>query len=149
MLEINEELLAIDDAIEQLVEAILASPQVQDYQAKQVSLMADQDLQDQLAQFQELQASYEDQKEFAKYRPEVSQLRRQILRLKREIDMTQTMQDFRLAEVTLQSLLAEITRQLAESVSSDIFVDTGLPLAPRRHKHGQGRGENIREDAQE
>lgn len=60
MLEINEELLAIDDAIEQLVEAILASPQVQDYQTKQVSLMADQDLQDQLAQFQELQVSYED-----------------------------------------------------------------------------------------
>lgn len=145
MLEIDEDLLVIDDAIDSLVEAILASPQAQAYQVSKADLVADSELQIQLATFRELRASYEEQKEFAKYRPEIAQLRRRVLRLKRQIDLTQTMQDFRAAEVALQRLLAEVTQQLAQTISTDIFVDTGLPLAPHHQQHGHGRGQNIRE----
>ena len=52
---------------------------------------------------------------------------------------------YRQAEVALQEVLAELSSLLSQSISSDIFVDTGLPLAPKRPKHGHGRGDNIRE----
>lgn len=145
MLEINEELLAIDDAVDHLAKLVLASPQAKTYQLAKTKVLADQDLQIQLARFRDLQESYEEQKEFAKYRPEVVGLRRQVLQLKRQIDLTQTMQDFRAAEVALQEVLAGITEQLAQTISPDIFVDTGLPLAPHHRQHGHGRGQNIRE----
>ncbi|WP_165329343.1 YlbF family regulator [Streptococcus tangpeifui] len=145
MLEINEELLAIDDAVDRLAKLILASPQAKNYQIAKANVLADQELQSLLARFQDLQESYEEQKGFVKYRSEVVDLRRQVLQLKRQIDLTQTMQEFRAAEVALQEVLAGITEQLAQTVSSDIFVDTGLPLAPHHHQHGHGRGQNIRE----
>ncbi|MGT2929153.1 YlbF family regulator [Streptococcus dentasini] len=145
MLKINQDLLAIDHQIDMLVKAILETPQVQTYRTAKAVLTADSDLQEKILQFQNLQESYEEQKNYVNFRPEVAQLRRQVLAQKRQIDMTPCVQDLRLAEVALQKLLADLTTQISQAVSPDIFVDTGLPFAPHKRQHGHGRGENIRE----
>ena len=59
MLIINEELLAIDQAIDSLVLHFLALPEVEVYRLKRQKFEGDRTLQQQLLEFQELRESYE------------------------------------------------------------------------------------------
>ena len=59
MLIINEELLAIDQAIEYLVSYFLKLPEVENYRLKRQKFENDRELQEQLFAFQELKDSYD------------------------------------------------------------------------------------------
>lgn len=145
MLSINQELYEIDDAIDEVVRAFLKLPVVQEYRQTRLAFLQSEDIQAAISDFQNCQEQYEEVKEFLAFRPDVVQLRRQLLSKKRTLDTHPKVIAYRQAEVTLQEVLAELSTLLSQSISSDIFVDTGLPLAPKRPKHGHGRGDNIRE----
>ena len=135
MLIINEELLAIDQAIDSLVSHFLMLPEVDAYRLSRQQFENDKELQKQLFAFQELKDSYDTAKAYEAFRPDVRELKRQVLRMKRQIDLNEVVIGYRQAEFDLQ---------IAQAVSDQIFIDTGLPLAPHKPHHKKG-DTNIKE----
>ena len=144
MLIINEELLAIDQAIEYLVSYFLKLPEVENYRLKRQKFENDRELQEQLFVFQELKDSYDTAKEYEAFRPDVRELKRQVLRMKRQIDLNEVVIGYRQAEFDLQTILANLGEEIAQAVSDQIFIDSGLPLAPHKQNHKKG-DTNIKE----
>ena len=144
MLIINEELLAIDQAIECLVSYFQMLPEVDAYRLSRQQFENDRELQKQLIEFKELKDSYEEVKEYAAFRPDVRELKRQMLRMKRQIDLNEVVIGYRQAEFDLQTILANLGEEIAQAVSGQIFIDTGLPLAPHKPHHKKG-DTNIKE----
>lgn len=145
MLVINQNLLAIDDAIDKLVEDIKKTGEFQSYLEVKRHFTDDQLLQSEIGHFQILLREFSDQEKYASYRPESKMLKKQVLAKKRELDLNPLVVALRLAEVDLQALLASITNQIAHQVSDSIYVDSGLPLASRREKISRGIYQNIKE----
>ena len=133
MLIINEELLAIDQAIDCLVSYFLKLPEVENYRLKRQKFENDRELQEQLFAFQELKNSYDTAKEYEAFRPDVRELKRQVLRMKRQIDLNEVVIGYRQAEFDLQTILANLGEEIAQAVSDQIFIDSGylLPLTNR------------------
>ena len=75
MLIINEELLAIDQAIDSLVLHFLRLPEVENYRLKRQKLENTRELQELLLEFQELKESYDKAKEYESFRPDVRDLK--------------------------------------------------------------------------
>ena len=144
MLIINEELLAIDQAIDCLVSYFLKLPEVENYRLKRQKFENDRELQEQLFAFQELKDSYDTAKEYEAFRPDVRELKRQVLRMKRQIDLNEVVIGYRQAEFDLQTILANLGEEIAQAVSNQIFIDTGLPLAPHKPHHKK-EDTNIKE----
>ena len=144
MLIINEELLAIDQAIECLVSYFLKLPEVENYRLKRQKFENDRELQEQLFAFQELKDSYDTAKAYEAFRPDVRELKRRVLRMKRQIDLNEVVIGYRQAEFDLQTILANLGEEIAQAVSNQIFIDTGLPLAPHKPPHKKG-DTNIKE----
>ncbi len=83
-------------------------------------------------------------KEYEAFRPDVRELKRQVLRMKRQIDLNEVVIAYRHAEFDLQTILANLGEEIAQAVSGQIFIDTGLPLAPHKPHHKKG-DTNIKE----
>ena len=137
MLIINEELLAIDQAIEYLVSYFLKLPEVENYRLKRQKFENDRELQEQLFAFQKLKDSYDTAKAYEAFRPDVREL-------KRQIDLNEVVIGYRQTEFDLQTILANLGEEIAQAVSNQIFIDTGLPLAPHKPHHKKG-DTNIKE----
>mgnify|MGYP003298146268 CR=1 FL=1 len=144
MLIINEELLAIDQAIECLVSCFLKLPEIENYRLKQQRFKNARELQELLLEFQELKESYDKAKGYEAFRADVRDLKRQVLRMKRQIDLNEVVIGYRQAEFDLQTILANLGEEIAQAVSDQIFIDTGLPLAPHKPHHKKG-DTNIKE----
>lgn len=139
MLTIDEQLFDIDKAVDDVVTAFLELESVKHYHQAQECFMADTVLQERIAQFQELKQDYETAKRYASFRPEVAEKRRQLFKEKRALDLNEKVSRLRQTEVAVQKQLAELSQKIASTISSDIFVDTGLPLAPHKLHHGNCR----------
>ncbi|MFS1663087.1 YlbF family regulator [Streptococcus sp. zg-JUN1979] len=135
MLRIDEELLAIDDAIEELVEAFVIQEEAKCYRLAKEAVLKDRDLAQKMAIFEEKRSSYEKEAAYSAFRSEIKEQKKELYRLKRQLDLHPKLVALRQSETRLQESLAKISRQLSEAVSSDIFVDTGLPLAPHKRHH--------------
>ena len=144
MLIINEELLAIDQAIDSLVSHFLMLPEVDACRLSRQKFENGKELQKQLFAFQELKDSYDTAKAYEAFRPDVRELKRQVLRMKRQIDLNEVVIGYRQAEFDLQTILANLGEEIAQAVSDQIFIDTGLPLAPHKPHHKKG-DTNIKE----
>ena len=95
MLIINEELLAIDQAIDNLVLHFLRLPEVENYRLKQQRFKNARELQELLLEFQELKESYDKAKGYEAFRADVRDLKRQVLRMKRQIDLNEVVIGYR------------------------------------------------------
>lgn len=144
MLIINKELLAIDQAIDSLVLHFLRLPEVENYRLKRQKFENARELQELLLEFQELKESYDKAKEYEAFRPDVRDLKRQVLRMKRQIYLNEVVIGYRQAEFDLQIILASLGEEVAQAISNQIFIDTGLPLAPHKPHHKKG-DTNIKE----
>ena len=72
----------------------------------------------------------------AAFRSEVAEIRRQLFKEKRGIDINEKVSQLRQSEVAVQKNLAELSQKISSTISSDIFVETGLPLAPHKSHYG-------------
>ncbi|AND80387.1 YlbF family regulator [Streptococcus pantholopis] len=145
MLKIDDQLLAIEDAMDDVLKAFLSLEMVKQYRQAKQDFLADSSLQQEIQAFQRLQENYEAIKPYEVKRDEAYALRKKLLVQKRAIDMNSRLIRYRRLEVDMQTLLAELSQKISAAVSSDVFVDTGLPLAPHKRPHKSGRGNNIRE----
>ncbi|KXT75650.1 YlbF family regulator [Streptococcus sp. DD12] len=139
MLIIDDQLLAIEEATNRVISALKQSPEYQAYQATQAAIEADLVLQDKVAQFEETKQAYEEIEAYRDILPEARTLRRDLFQLKRELDLYPLVGQLRQDENALQEVLAKVTQALAMAVDPSIFVDTGLPFAPRRKPHHQAK----------
>ena len=114
MLIINEQLFEIDDLIDEVVKDFLELPEVAAYRALKTTFEEDEDLQ---AKLQLLT----DNQEYIAFRPELAQLRKEIL-------LNEKVYQLRIAENDLQELLSELTKDISSAISAHIFVDENLPL---------------------
>lgn len=123
MLIINEQLFEIEDSIDTLVKAFLDLPQVAVYRGLKAEFEADKDLQEKLNILTE-------NEEYIAFRPE-------LLQLKKEILFNEKVYNLRVAENDLQELLSDLTKDIASSISEHIFVDENLPLkgGSRHERH--------------
>ncbi|QMS96009.1 YlbF family regulator [Streptococcus equinus] len=140
MLAIDEQLLEIDEAIDDVAQTFFTLDSVKSYLEIKQEFLADSALQEKIVHFQELKQSYEENKDYLAFRPEVRELRRQLIKEKRILDMNEKVSRLRQSEVEVQEILAELSQKVSSAISSTIFVDTGLPLAPHKsHHHCRGK----------
>ena len=88
MLTIDEQLFDIDEAIDEVVASFLELESVKDYRKAREVFLADTMLQEKIMHFQALKQSYEDAKPYAAFRPEVAEMRHQLLRKKEPLTST-------------------------------------------------------------
>ncbi len=135
MLIVDDQLLAIEESTNRLIIALKESAEYQTYLATQLAIEQDAVLQDKVAQFEEKKQAYEAIEAYRDILPEARTLRRDLFQLKRELDLHPLVGQLRRDENALQEILAQVSHQLAYAVDPSIFVDTGLPFAPRRKPH--------------
>lgn len=136
MLTIDEQLFDIDEAIDEVAASFLELESVKNYRKAREVFLADTVLQEKIMHFQALKQSYEDVKSYAAFRSEVAEIRRQLFKEKRGIDINEKVSQLRQSEVAVQKNLAELSQKISSAISSDIFVETGLPLAPHKSHYG-------------
>lgn len=124
MLVISEEFIAMEEAIDQLVACLKKVPQYQAYAEAKAAVEADGNLQVEMSRFQDIKKRYDASKALQEFRPEVRQLRREMLLQKRTLDCHPLVVSMRLAQMDLQEILANISEEIAGAVSDSIFVDT-------------------------
>ena len=135
MLIVDDQLLAIEEATNRLINALKESTAYQTYLATQEAIEHDTVLQDKVAQFEAKKQAYEAIEAYRDILPEARSLRRDLFQLKRELDLYPLVGQLRQDENALQEILAQVSQRLALAVDASIFVDTGLPFAPRRKPH--------------
>lgn len=121
--------------MDEVVDAFLALDSVCRYRQAQGDFLADNPLQQKIQDFQEHKQHYKTLEPYARFRPEVRQLRRQVFQEKRQLDLEGKVSALRQHEVALQQILAELAQTIATAFSADIFIDSGLPLASHHKPH--------------
>lgn len=119
MLIIDENLLRIDELIDDLVDEFVKFPEVDYYKKAKEAFEADKDLQEKLALLKE-------NENYLPYRPELRQLQK-------EINLNEKVYALRLAENDLQLILSNLTEEITQAISKDIYVEKFSPLG------GEGR----------
>lgn len=82
--------------------------------------------------FQKAKASYEELSRFGSYAPGIKEQTKTLYQKKRQLDMCETVADFRQAETQLQALLDGVCQQVANSFSEEIKVAYGNPFFETR-----------------
>lgn len=135
---INEELIALDEKVDELLANIVHSDTFHQYIKAQEALNCDNDLQKDILDFQHKKAHFEEIERFGAYMPEFKQIRRELQRTKRKMDMQPQMIAYRQSETALQGILDEICLEMSTVISDDIKVDAGNPFFIRQNHQGCG-----------
>lgn len=119
MIATMEYVTILDDA-EQLGKIVFQSDVMKDYLDKKAALEQDDEAQKLINAFTNIKEHYEDIQRFGRYHPDYQEIMRNVRKIKREMDMHETVAAYKIAERNLQSLLDEISQQIALSVSDQI-----------------------------
>src|SRR5699024_1154256 len=87
-----------------------------------VQLKQDQEAQSLLKDFERKKEIYADVQRFGRYHPDYSQMTKEVRLMKREVDMLNSVAEFKIVERKLQALLDDISEKIAFSVSKKIMV---------------------------
>lgn len=140
---INEELIVLDDKVDELLANIVHSNIFHQYIEAQYALNRDNDLQKDIFDFQQKKNRFEEVERFGSYLPEYKQIRRELQRVKRKMDMQPQMIAYRQAETALQGILDEICLEMSAVISDNIKVDAGNPFFIHQNHHGCGGGCHV------
>ncbi len=110
------------DLTDELSEMVNQSEQMLNYIEKKLQLKKDQQSQALLKAFEHKKEQYEDVQRFGRYHPDYRVITKEIRLLKREVDMLDSVAQFKVAERELQMLLDDISERIAHSVSKQIMV---------------------------
>lgn len=124
----TEEWLDILDANDDLIAMILQSEIVVQYRDAKKEVYQHPGLFDQMVTFNQMKERYDEVQRFGKYHPDYRTVMKEIRLLKKELDLSEKVAAYRLAENELQHLLDEIGYTLAQHISQAITVDTSNPF---------------------
>ncbi|MDC3416502.1 YlbF family regulator [Aquibacillus salsiterrae] len=115
------DLLEKSDEISQF---ILKSDMMDDYINAKAQLENDEKAKQLISRFNKVKEEYEEVQRFGRYHPDYNQIMKDIRATKREMDINDSVANYKIAERNLQELLDEISQILAFSVSDKIKVPT-------------------------
>ncbi|MBU8907138.1 YlbF family regulator [Desertibacillus haloalkaliphilus] len=113
---------------DELARMILSSDLFQAYKESKHKLQTDEHAQQLVARFIKMKESYEEVQRFGKYHPDYDRVSKEIRVLKRELDMHDSVAEYKRLEKELETLLNEVSAHVARAVSESIKVPTGNPF---------------------
>lgn len=130
----------IIDHAEQLASLVLQSEVVEEYRRSFYILRNDKEAQQLIREFTKIKDLYEDVQRFGKYHPDYRKITKELRDIKRELDLNETVANFKKAENEVQSLLDEISVHIGQAVSVHVKVPTGNPFFESSCGGGCGSG---------
>lgn len=134
-----ESIMLLDEA-ENLANLVLQSEPAEEYRLRYHILKNDKNAQRIISQFSKTKELYEDVQRFGKYHPDYRKISKDMREIKRELDLNESIANFKKAENELQSLLDEISVQVGQAVSEHVKVPTGNPFFDTGSSCGGGCG---------
>ncbi|WP_349410385.1 YlbF family regulator [Pseudalkalibacillus sp. SCS-8] len=120
--------IEILDGADELAKMVVHSDIAQNYLSAKKKLKQDKKAQKLISEFIKMKEKYEEVQRFGKYHPDYKTVSTDIRVLKREMDLLDSVTEFKKAEKELEKLLNEISGLLAGRVSKNIKVPTGNPF---------------------
>lgn len=121
----TEDRMNILDITDELSDMILRSDIVENYYQSLYKLRQDENAMNLIQAFTKQKELYEEVHRIGKYHPDYLKVIKETRELKRDMDLLETVYEFKKAENALQSLLDEISVLIGHSVSQQIKVPTG------------------------
>lgn len=113
---------------EHLARLIVESEEAKRYRWCKQQLANDEEAQRLIKRFNEYKERYEEVERFGKYHPDYQRIKQEMRAAKRELDLRDTVSQFKRAERELEDILNEVSRIVAYAVSDQIKVPTGHPF---------------------
>ncbi len=110
------------------------------YKIAKKRLDEDREAQQLIDKFVKMKEKYEEVQRFGRYHPDFESVTAQIRKIKRQLDLHETVANFKKAEQDLEQLLNEVSRIIADAVSPYIKVPTGNPFFDNRRCQGNCGG---------
>ncbi|WP_176222254.1 YlbF family regulator [Tuberibacillus sp. Marseille-P3662] len=132
--------ISLLDQAEDLVGMIAESDIAEDYRRCKQTLADDKQAQDIINRFVKLREKYDEVQRFGKYHPEYKTVINDMMEMKREVDLNDSIAAYKKAEENLESLLNEVGATMAGAVSPSIKVPNGDPFFDRGCGGGCGTG---------
>nr|WP_247739206.1 YlbF family regulator [Bacillus sp. 165] len=127
MIATLESVLILDQA-EALAGMIIQSEIGERYRQRLYTLQQDAVAQELIRKFTAMKERYEEVQRFGKYHPDYHVVTKAIRELKRQVDLHETIANFKQAENEIQKLLDEVSVVIGQEVSSSIKVPSGNPF---------------------
>ncbi|NSL50754.1 YlbF family regulator [Calidifontibacillus erzurumensis] len=124
---VTEERVNILNVADELSMMILQSDVVEEYYQRLYKLRNDEKAIRLIKKFVKQKEKYEEVHRFGKYHPDYFKVIKETRELKRQVDLLESVYEFKKAENALQSLLDEISVLIGHAVSPHIKVPTGNP----------------------
>ncbi|WP_226665870.1 YlbF family regulator [Metabacillus litoralis] len=134
-----ESIQLLDEA-EQLADLVLQSEIAEQYRRSYNILKNDKEAQELIYRFTKVKDLFEDVQRFGKYHPDYRKITKDLRDTKRELDLNETVSNFKKTENELQLLLDEISVEIGQAVSVHIKVPTGNPFFESSCGGGCGTG---------
>ncbi|MFS0823732.1 YlbF family regulator [Bacillus sp. 1P02SD] len=134
------EKIEILDEAQEISSMILHSELAEEYRSCLYNLQQDREAQKLIADFQRMKEKYDEVQRFGKYHPDFRTVSKETRELKRELDLQESIANFKKAEDNLQKVLDEISVLLGGAVSKHIKVPTGNPYFDSISSCGGGCG---------
>ncbi|MDV2685307.1 YlbF family regulator [Alkalihalophilus sp. As8PL] len=115
------------DQSEELAKSITHSDVFIHYIGAKKSLERDSVAQDLIRRFSAMKEKHEEVQRFGRYHPDYDTVSTEIRKVKRELDLNESVAAFKKAEKELEMLLNEVSEVIAHSISKTIKVPTGNP----------------------
>lgn len=126
---INEELFEIEKQCEQLIEKIMTSKAMKEYECSKETLAVSSSAQKKISIFKKAKEKFESIEEYGESAPEYHEFKQEVYKAKRVLDLDEHVYQYRVAERVLQSQLDLIAKKLASSISENILVSAGDPFS--------------------
>lgn len=121
-----------------LAEMVIDSDTAEHYRACKHTLQHDEEAQALIDRFAKLKEKHEEVQRFGRYHPEFKAVTTEVGDLKRELDLNDTIAEFKKAEEEMENLLNELSQIIAYSVSPQIKVPSGNPFFDKMGGCGAG-----------
>ncbi|WP_377889391.1 YlbF family regulator [Alkalihalobacillus sp. R86527] len=116
------------DQAEDLGLSIKDSEVAHEYNEARRALQKDRDAQRLIKHFSEMKDLYDEVQRFGRYHPDYMSITVKVREAKRDMDLHETVSEFKKAERNLEDLLVEVCTLLAGEVSPSIKVPSGNPF---------------------
>ncbi|MDQ0159207.1 YlbF family regulator [Alkalibacillus salilacus] len=116
----NMEVIEVLEQAEKLGDMIKQSEDYEIYQQHKQQLYDDPEAQRLMNNFQQMKDDYEDVQRFGRYHPDYTKIMKEIREVKRDLDMHDTVAEFKQKETQLQSFLDDVSEIVAGAVSPNI-----------------------------
>lgn len=122
------ETVQILEKAEKLAQLVMKSEIGENYFFHLNKLKNDSIAQQKIKTFSSLKDLYEEVQRFGKYHPDYKKVNLEIRKAKRDMDLYETISNFKQAEMELQTILDEISIKVGRAVSDEIKIPTGSPF---------------------